>query len=39
MKLCLAGPDEKARESIKAKTAGKPIDAGPLFGGADTFNP
>jgi site-specific DNA-methyltransferase (adenine-specific) len=29
MKLALAGPDERARESIKAK--GLPIDAGPLF--------
>lgn len=33
MKLCLSGPDERARESIKAKLADKPIDAGPLFGG------
>lgn len=33
IKLCLAGPDERARESIKARTADKPIDAGPLFGG------
>lgn len=31
MKLCLAGPDERARESIKAKLKGKPIDHGPLF--------
>ena len=31
MKLCLAGPDERARESIKAKTKDKPVDAGPLF--------
>jgi len=31
MKLCLGGPDERARESIKAKTKDKPIDAGPLF--------
>ena len=29
MKLCLSGPDERARESIKAK--GLPIDHGPLF--------
>jgi len=36
MALCLAGPDERARESIKAKTKDKPIDAGPLFGGNDT---
>ena len=35
MRLCMAGPDERARESIKAKMDGKPIDAGPLFGGAD----
>lgn len=33
IKLCLAGPDERARESIKAKIADKPVDAGPLFGG------
>lgn len=33
MALCLSGPDERARESIKAKTKGQPVDAGPLFGG------
>jgi DNA modification methylase len=33
MKLCLAGPDERARESIKARMKDKPIDHGPLFGG------
>jgi len=32
MALCLAGPDERARESIKAKTKGQPVDHGPLFG-------
>jgi site-specific DNA-methyltransferase (adenine-specific) len=31
MKLCMSGPDERARESIKAKQAGKPEDHGPLF--------
>jgi DNA modification methylase len=31
MSLVLSGPDERARESIKAKLAGKPIDLGPLF--------
>ncbi len=31
MALCLAGPDERARESIKAKMKGKPPDHGPLF--------
>ena len=31
MKLCLAGPDERARESIKAKTKDDPVDHGPLF--------
>lgn len=36
MALCLSGPDERARESIKARTAGQPIDAGPLFAGSDT---
>lgn len=34
MKLCLAGPDERARESIKARLKDKPMDAGPLFDGA-----
>jgi site-specific DNA-methyltransferase (adenine-specific) len=33
MGLCLAGPDERTRETIKA--SGKVEDAGPLFGGAD----
>jgi site-specific DNA-methyltransferase (adenine-specific) len=32
MTLCLAGPDERQRESIKAKLAGKAADHGPLFG-------
>jgi hypothetical protein len=27
----MSGPDERARESIKAKTKDKPVDAGPLF--------
>jgi site-specific DNA-methyltransferase (adenine-specific) len=31
MNLCLSGPDERTRESIKA--SGKVEDAGPLFGG------
>lgn len=31
MALCLAGPDERARESIKAKIGDRPVDAGPLF--------
>ena len=35
MKLCLAGPDERARESIKARMKDKPEDHGPLFGGTD----
>lgn len=34
MSLCLAGPDERARESIKARLKGKPEDHGPLFEGA-----
>lgn len=34
MGLVLSGPDERARESIKAKTAGQPADHGPLFAGA-----
>jgi DNA modification methylase len=33
MALALAGPDERARESIKAKLKGKTADPGPLFGG------
>lgn len=31
MALALAGPDERAREFMKAKLAGKPRDDGPLF--------
>jgi DNA modification methylase len=34
MALALAGPDERARESIKARLKDKPVDAGPLFDGA-----
>lgn len=33
MALCLSGPDERARESIKARTKDKRVDHGPLFGG------
>lgn len=33
MALCLSGPDERGRESIKAKLADRPADHGPLFGG------
>lgn len=33
MALALAGPEERARAGIKEKLKGKPIDAGPLFGG------
>lgn len=36
MKLAMAGPDERKRESIKAKHADKPADFGPLFGGTET---
>jgi site-specific DNA-methyltransferase (adenine-specific) len=39
MALCLAGPDERARETVKAKTKNQPIDAGPLFGGGETAPP
>jgi site-specific DNA-methyltransferase (adenine-specific) len=35
MALCMAGPDERARESIKAKKL--PEDHGPLFGGQPTL--
>jgi hypothetical protein len=31
MALCLAGPDERKREAIKAKSKDKPADHGPLF--------
>ena len=31
MALALAGPDERARKSVKAKLKDKPLDAGPLF--------
>jgi hypothetical protein len=34
MALCLAGPAERSRESIKARH-GEPRDLGPLFGGTD----
>jgi DNA modification methylase/succinate dehydrogenase flavin-adding protein (antitoxin of CptAB toxin-antitoxin module) len=33
MALCLAGPEERARATIKEKLKDKPVDAGPLFGG------
>ena len=35
MRLAMAGPDERTRESVKARNAGKPVDYGPLFGGTD----
>lgn len=35
MALVLAGPDERARESIKAKLKDKAVDHGPLFEGMD----
>lgn len=35
MALALAGPDERARESIKARLKDRPADAGPLFGGLE----
>jgi DNA modification methylase len=33
MLLAMAGNSERARETVKAKLQGKPIDLGPLFGG------
>lgn len=36
MALALAGPDERAREAVKARQNGKPPDHGPLF--ADTYD-
>lgn len=33
--LCLAGPEERRRESIKAKVGEVPFEAGSLFGGLD----
>jgi site-specific DNA-methyltransferase (adenine-specific) len=39
MRLAMtAGPDERARESAKARNAGKPIDLGPLFGGKSEWD-
>ncbi len=35
MALCMSGPEERSRESIKAKHKDKPVDHGPLFGGAE----
>jgi len=34
MALCMSGPDERSRESIKAKTKDQPVDHGPLFSAA-----
>lgn len=34
VRLMMSGPEERSRESIKAKLQDKPVDAGPLFGGA-----
>jgi site-specific DNA-methyltransferase (adenine-specific) len=34
MALVLAGPEERARESVKAKLKDRPLDHGPLFEGA-----
>ncbi len=33
MRLVMSGPDERRRETIKAKQGDRPIDLGPLFGG------
>lgn len=35
MRLVMAGPDERSRESIKARLGDKALDAGPLFAGQD----
>lgn len=35
MALALGGPDERARESMKAKLKDQPQDHGPLFGGTE----
>jgi DNA modification methylase len=35
MSLALAGPDERARASIKQKLKGKPVDHGPLWAGLE----
>lgn len=35
MALALSGPDERAREAIKAKMKDKPTDHGPLFAGIE----
>ena len=34
MRLATAAPDERRRESIRAKTKDEPVDSGPLFGGS-----
>lgn len=33
MRLVMSGPDERRRETVKAKQGDRPIDLGPLFGG------
>jgi DNA modification methylase len=38
MELCLAGPDERIFKSQKARQDGKPVDAGPLFGGKSDWD-
>jgi site-specific DNA-methyltransferase (adenine-specific) len=38
IELLMAGPDERAFKSQKAKQDGKPIDAGPLFGGKSDWD-
>lgn len=38
MSLALSGMDERARAAIKAKTAGKPEDNGPLFKSLDIYD-
>lgn len=39
MGLVLSGPEERARESIKARQGDALPDHGPLFGGSDTIGP
>lgn len=38
MALVLSGPDERAREAIKARMKDKPRDDGPLFGGTSDWD-
>jgi hypothetical protein len=36
--LCMSGPDERSRETMKEKLKDKPRDDGPLFSGKDDWD-